>query len=94
MVSILDVTQKFLDPAPAGWDVARDPGYVPVMQLGHIIGKAIPVAAGPAAPLRDPSDDLRDRPASEQAGVRLLLDILEDSPDPVLLSIRRIRTRC
>ena len=34
---ILDVTQKFLDPAPAGWDIARDPGYVPVVQLGHIL---------------------------------------------------------
>lgn len=84
---VLDVTQKFLDPAPVGWDVARDPGYVPVMQLGHLIGKAIPVAAGPVSPLKDPSDDLRDRSASEQAGVRLLLDILEDSPGPILLSI-------
>ena len=84
---ILDVTQKFLDPAPAGWDVARDPGYIPVAQLGHITGNACPVAAGPVAPLRDPSDDLRDRPASEQAGVALLLDILEDSPAPVILSL-------
>jgi pyrimidine-specific ribonucleoside hydrolase len=84
---VLDVTQKFLDPAPAGWDVARDPGYISVVQLGHITGKAIPVAAGPVAPLNDPSDDLRDRPASEQAGVRLLLDILEDSPVPVTLSL-------
>jgi hypothetical protein len=84
---VLDVTQKFLDPAPAGWDVARDPGYIPVAQLGHIIGKAIPVAAGPVAPLKDPGDDLHDRPVSEQAGVRLLLDILEDSHAPVTLSL-------
>jgi hypothetical protein len=50
-------------------------------------GKAIPVAAGPVAPLKDPSDDVYDRPASEQAGVRLLLDILEDSPTPIVLSL-------
>jgi len=84
---ILDVTRKFLDPKPAGWDIARDPGYVPVVQLGHLTGKSIPVASGPVAPLKDPRDDLRDRPASEQAGMQLLLDILEASPEPVFISV-------
>jgi hypothetical protein len=84
---ILDVTQKFLDPAPAGFDIARDPGYVPVLQLSHIIGRAIPVAAGPPAPLSSPDDDARSRPRSDQAGIQLLLDILEDSPEPVVLSL-------
>ncbi len=84
---ILDVTQKFLEPAPGGWDIARDPGYIPVVQLGHILGRAIPVAAGPAAPLASVSDDVRDRPAAQQAGVRLLLDLLDASPGPVMLSV-------
>jgi len=84
---ILDVTQKFLDPAPAGFDVSRDPGFVPVLQLSHIIGRAIPAAAGPRAPLSGPDDDVTDRPQSEQAGIQLLLDILEDSPEPVVLSL-------
>jgi hypothetical protein len=84
---ILDVTQKFLDPAPAGFDIARDPGYVPVLQLSHIIGRAIPVAVGPRAPLSGPDDDAKNRPRSEQAGIQLLLDILEDCPEPVVLSL-------
>ena len=84
---ILDVTQKFLDPAPAGWDIARDPGYVPVVQLGHILGRAIPVAAGPVAPLDSVGDDLRGRPAVQQAGVTLLLELLDASPEPVVLSL-------
>lgn len=84
---ILDVTRKFMDPAPAGWDIARDPGYIPVAQLGHILGRALPVAAGPTAPLTSMGDDLRDRPAAEQAGVRLLLDLLDASPVPVTLSV-------
>jgi len=84
---ILDVSQQFLDAAPQGFDVSRDPGYVPVLQLSHIIGRAIPVAVGPRAPLSGPDDDARDRPRSEQSGIRLLLDILEDSPEPVVLSL-------
>ncbi len=84
---IVDVTQKFLDPAPAGFDISRDPGFVPVMQLSHIIGRAIPVAAGPRAPLSGPDDDAANRPRSEQAGIQLLLDILENSPEPVVLSL-------
>ncbi len=84
---ILDASQKFLDPAPAGFDVARDPGYVPVLQLSYIIGRAIPVAAGPRVPLSGPDDDAKHRPRSEQAGIQFLLDILEDSPEPVVLSL-------
>jgi hypothetical protein len=84
---ILDVTRKFLDAAPAGFDIARDPGYVPVLQLSHISGHAIPVAAGPRAPLSGPDDDATSRPRSEQAGIQLLLDILEDTREPVVLSL-------
>ncbi len=84
---ILDVTRKFLDAAPDGFDIARDPGYVPVAQLSAIIGRAIPVATGPLRPLTDASDTAADRPLSEQGGIRLLLTILEESPEPVVLSM-------
>ncbi|MDQ8198035.1 hypothetical protein QEH56_07745 [Pelagicoccus enzymogenes] len=83
---ILDCTQRFLEPAPAGWDVRRDPGYVLVAQLGHILGRTFPCALGPLEPLSSPSDDARSRPRSEQAGIDLLLRSLEASPEPVLIS--------
>ncbi|EDY84759.1 hypothetical protein VDG1235_4392 [Verrucomicrobiia bacterium DG1235] len=83
---ILDCTQRFLEPAPAGWDVRRDPGYVLVAQLGHILGRTIPCALGPLEPLSSPNDDARSRPLSEQPGIELLLDNLESSPEPVLIS--------
>jgi hypothetical protein len=83
---ILDVTQKFLEPAPAGFDISRDPGFVPVAQLAYLLGRFVPVAAGPTQPLADPGDDAADRPVREQAGIRMLLDILEDSRDPVVIS--------
>lgn len=83
---VLDITRKFLVPKPAGWDIAREPGYVPVAQLGHLTGRAIPAAMGPIDPLAHPGDDARDRPRSEQAGIALLLELLERSDEPVTIS--------
>lgn len=84
---ILDVTQRFLEPAPAGFDIRRDPGFLPVRQLARITGRTIPVAAGPQVPLQDPLDTARDRPADEQEGIDLLLDLLRASDEPVVLSV-------
>lgn len=84
---ILDVTERFLKPAPAGWDIARVPGTESVARLERIIGRTIPVAVGPRHPLRHPGDTVTDRPGSEQAGVEFLLNLLERSPEPVLISV-------
>ncbi len=83
---VLDITRKFLVPKPDGWDIARDPGYVSVAQLNHLTGRAVPAAMGPVDPLAHPADDARDRPAPEQAGIALLLDVLARSPEPVTIS--------
>ncbi len=83
---VLDPTRPFLLPEPQGSDIARDPGFVPVAQLGYLLGRPIPVASGPADPLARPTDDCHDRPAREQAGVRLILETLEASESPVLIS--------
>ncbi|MDI1248572.1 MAG: hypothetical protein PSV13_06780 [Lacunisphaera sp.] len=83
---VLDITRKFLVAKPEGWDIARDPGYVPVAQLSHLTGHAIPVAMGPIDPLKHPADDARDRPLAEQGGIALLLDVLARSPEPVTIS--------
>ena len=84
---ILDTTRKFLLAAPAGFDIQREPGFIPVVQLGYILGRSIPVAMGPTLPLARPGDDVADRPSREQAGVRLLLDVLEDSREEVVVSV-------
>jgi pyrimidine-specific ribonucleoside hydrolase len=83
---VLDTTQKFLDAAPAGFDIPRDPGFVPVAQLGSLLGRSLPVAAGPLHPLAMPADDAADRPAAEQGGITLLLSILKESTEPVIIS--------
>ncbi len=84
---ILDTTAKFLHPAPEGWDLARDPGFVTVAQAGWLRGRAIPVAMGPLAPLRGPTDAATDRPRREQAGVELLISALVEAPAPAVVSV-------
>jgi hypothetical protein len=83
---ILDVTRRFLDGLP-GKDMSRDPGFLPVVQLGYLAGRAIPVAVGPPDSLADQNDNVRNRPAREQAGIELFLEVLHSSPEPVLISV-------
>jgi len=84
---LLDITWKFTVPRPAGWDLTRDPGVVTVAQAGFLRGTTIPVAVGPRDPLTAMTDDISDRPQSEQVTVRLLLATLADSVEPVAISV-------
>jgi hypothetical protein len=84
---VLDITRKFLVAKPEGWDIARDPGYVPVAQLAHLTGRAIPMAMGPIDPLKRPEDPARDRPRAEQGGINLLLELLEQSSLPMTIAV-------
>ncbi|NND72266.1 MAG: hypothetical protein HKN43_11895 [Rhodothermales bacterium] len=84
---ILDASSKFLEPAPSGFDIARDPGSVPVRQMMHLTGRSAPVATGPLERLGSPDDALRDVPPSQRRGVELVLDVLNDSHQPVTISI-------
>jgi len=84
---VLDVTRKFLLASPAGFDKQRDPGFIPVVQLGYLQGRSIPVACGPTLPLTHSHDDLRDRSQTEQAGVHLLLNILEECREQAVISV-------
>jgi hypothetical protein len=84
---VLDASRRFLRPAPEGFDIARDPGFVPVVQLGALLGRSVPVGAGPTAPLQSPEDDAAGAPPAEQQGVRLLLDALRASPAPAVVTV-------
>jgi len=84
---ILDTTTRFLQAAPQGFDIARDPGFVPVTQLSYLLGRAIPIAVGPFDPLKHEKDTAQDRMPVEQSGVELLLSILRSSAEPVVISM-------
>ena len=66
---------------------AREPGFVPVMQLCFLTGRAVPVAAGPSTPLRSTGDRALDRPANQQAAVELTLKALRESPAPAYVQV-------
>jgi len=84
---ILDTTTKFLQAAPQGFDIPRDPGFVPVTQLSYLLGRAIPIAVGPFEPLKHEGDGGQDRVPVEQSGIELLLSILRASAEPVVISM-------
>jgi len=84
---ILDTTTRFLQAAPQGFDIFRDPGFVPVMQLSYLLGQPIPIAVGPSEPLNHEGDTGRDRMPAEQSGIELLLNILRASTEPVVISM-------
>ncbi len=82
----LDITEKFLVAAPAGFDIPRDPGFVPVTQLSYLTGRHVPVAMGPVEPLRNPKDIASDQPRHEEAAVLMVLEILKSSAQRVVIS--------
>jgi hypothetical protein len=51
------------------------PGRIPVAQLNHLTGREVPCAEGLSAKLKNPDDRALDQP--HQAGVRLILEVLE-----------------
>lgn len=82
----LDITRKFLIAAPEGFDIPRDPGFVPVTQLSYLTGRAVPVAMGPIEPLKNPKDPATGLPSQQEAAIRMVLDILSGSSQPVVIS--------
>lgn len=63
----------------------RKPGRIPVEQLNALTGRDIPWAIGLSAELKQPSDKGLDEPEKYQAGVNLILKVLQESRDRVLI---------
>jgi pyrimidine-specific ribonucleoside hydrolase len=88
---ILDCTAPFREPLakdigeglypdPNG---PREPGFIPVMQLNYIFDRNIPVAVGPFNPMQKTNDKMLALPEFQQNGIALLIQTLEDSPQPI-----------
>jgi pyrimidine-specific ribonucleoside hydrolase len=86
---ILDVTAPFRLPVandrflwhdPNG---PREPGIVPVVQLNSIFDRRVSYAVSPYTPMTSMADDMRSVPKYQQAGIDLLLDLLQKSREQV-----------
>ena len=64
----------------------RRPGAIPLSQLNHCTGRAIPWAIGLAHPLKHPTDPALDQPTEFQAGVKLILDSLRAATGQVMVA--------
>jgi hypothetical protein len=81
------VRAVLLDRAASGLQPGQEPGFLPVAQFCYLTGRYAPMAAGPAEPLKSPSDPATDRPRREQAAVELLLHALRESPAPAFVTV-------
>jgi hypothetical protein len=63
----------------------EQPGRIPVEQMNRLTGREVPWAIGLARGLKRPEDPAEDQSEEFQGGVRLILDILEHSSDPVTI---------
>lgn len=79
---ILDATKTYMGPNPAE-GAPRSPGQIPVEQLNLAFGRNVPYAYTPFTAMTSLTDTLSSAPANQQAGVRLLLDTLRNSAEPV-----------
>jgi hypothetical protein len=78
----LDIRGIILD---QGGKQDRKPGRVPVEQLNYLTGRDVPWSVGLSEPLKGPDDKALDEAEKYQAGVGLILDILEKAEEPVTI---------
>jgi hypothetical protein len=65
---------------------AGNPGRIPVSQLNRLCGRQVPAATGLATPLKHPGDTGVDQAPEHQGGVRLILDTLRRSREPMAMA--------
>ena len=64
-----------------------DPGVLPVAQMNHITGLAVPAAVGSSRNLASPTDKQDDASRSDKAASNLILRVLEESATPVAITM-------
>jgi hypothetical protein len=64
-----------------------NPDITAVAQLNHITGLSVPVSVGSPHPMRSRGDTQPYASRGDHAGVRMVLDILRQSNEPVVISV-------
>ena len=80
----VDLRGVMIDHPNAGW--AKAPDICAVAQLNHITGKAVPVVVG--SPRVPAAEEMRTgAAAADLAGVRAFLELMRQSPRPVVVHV-------
>ena len=64
-----------------------DPAVVAVSQMNSIAGFSVPRAVGSSRPFEHDAKNPAEIPARDGMAIRMILQILDDSPEPVVISI-------
>ena len=96
---VLDVTEAFRLPVanhPVLWhdpNGPREGGIIPVTQLNALFDHTVPYACGPYTPMKSLTDVMTDVPKVQQAGIELILRVLQESRQSVdIVSFGSART--
>ena len=96
---VLDITNAFRLPVanhPVLWrdpNGPREAGIIPVTQLNALFDRQVPYAHGPYTPMKSLTDPMTDTPKTQQAGIELILQTLQESKQPVeIVSFGSART--
>ena len=86
---ILDITDAFrkkVGDHPTLWKDPRGPreaGIIPLEQLNYIFNRQVPYAVGPMSLMLSETDKMPNLPAFEEKGIKLLLQVLRESNEPI-----------
>lgn len=72
------------EPHPPG---GQNPDIMAVAQMNYIAGLHVPVSVGTPCPMRSRDDNQPDASAGDHVGINMVLDILRQSPDPVVINV-------
>jgi hypothetical protein len=64
-----------------------EPGFLPIVQLNWLTGRAVPFAVGPNRKMRSPQDTCEDMGPRDQAGINLLIRQLREVETPAYITI-------
>ena len=82
----IDLRGILIDHPPRGGE-GRNPDIAAVAQMNLIAGITVPVAVGSSLPLKSRNDTQTYASPVDHHGVKMVLDVLERSPDPVVINI-------
>ena len=72
---------------PSSNSGGRNPDNAAVAQMNFITGRAVPIAVGSSLPLESRHDTQPHASPTDRQGVKLILDVLQNSPQPIIINI-------